>query len=254
VLVGTGDPQLLAPGAPELAGFDAVATELRDVDVFQLLCEIESGAECEMLPPALHPTNPPVVSFGAWQVGESPWGSFRLAWTRLECRSGLRPRGLWLRGIIDNAAAAKGLAAGWGYRLSSGSVEFEHRYDSVRVRATPGEPGESGPGEASLEIGLRDPEPLGTSDIQYVSGVHPTHTPRGYRLLQVDHAHDLDRAERGKAFVERFDAAAFGEPRIVPSHPIAASLGHGTVTLEALRFVCRPDVLAFMGTEPAREA
>jgi len=34
-----------------------------------------------------------------------------------------------------------------------------------------------------------------------------------------------------------------------PSHPVSASFTTAAVTLPALRYVCRPDVLAFVGTE-----
>ena len=53
MLVGCADPEALAAGAPTMSTFDTAATELRGVDVFQLLCEIKSGREREMLPPAL---------------------------------------------------------------------------------------------------------------------------------------------------------------------------------------------------------
>jgi hypothetical protein len=244
MLVGTADPENYADGAPTLASLDHEAVRLGDVLVFQLMCEIEAEHACAMLPPSLHPTSPPIVNFGAWRVNESPWGEFALAWARLECRSGLRPRGLWLRGVIDNEEAAAELASGWGFRLELGEVDFDQGYDGTSIAA------ETSEGEI-LSIGLSNPEPLGMTDVQYVSGVHPAHTAKGYRLVQVDVDHELERAERGRAVVDVFEAAAFGEERIEPTYPISASIGRGNVLLRQLRFICKPDVLAFMGTERA---
>ena len=35
----------------------------------------------------------------------------------------------------------------------------------------------------------------------------------------------------------------------VPRHPVSASVVSASITLPPIRFVCRPDVLAFAGTE-----
>jgi hypothetical protein len=49
--------------------------------------------------------------------------------------------------------------------------------------------------------------------------------------------------------VRSFDAGAWGDPRVQPVYPVSASLAVADVTLPRIRFLCRPDVLAFEGTE-----
>ena len=52
------------------------------------------------------------------------------------------------------------------------------------------------------------------------------------------------------ALKDQFVAEEWGEERLVPVYPVSASLAQGRLTLPELRFVCRPDELAFTGTEP----
>ena len=119
MLVGTDDPQRLAEGAPEMPALDTEALELPGAVFLQALFEIESGAMCEMLPPALHPTLPPVAGVVAYDVPESPWGPFRIAQLRVQCRSGLRPRALLVSAVVDVPEVGEALAQRFGTKLIS---------------------------------------------------------------------------------------------------------------------------------------
>lgn len=242
MLVGTADPESLAEGAPTLASFDTAALRLDDVETFQVFCEMKREGAESLLPPGLHPTLPPVVTWLVQRVGGSPWGPFRMAQCRVECRSGLRPRGFLRAGVIDNAKAATELAARWGYALQAGEVSLERGYDRSRARVVRD-------GEEILDLVLENPQPLRPEDAYYVANVHLAHTPNGLRLVQVDPDFEIERAERGRASVRRFDAPAWSSEGIRPSNPVAALFTIGSVTLPALRYICRPDVLAFVGTE-----
>jgi hypothetical protein len=104
-------------------------------------------------------------------------------------------------------------------------------------------------GEEILDLLLEDPQPLRPEDAYYVANVHLAHTPNGLRLVQVDPDFEIERAERGRVVIRHFDGAAWDSDAIRPSSPVAALFTVGSVTLPALRYVCRPDVLAFQGTE-----
>ena len=71
----------------------------------------------------------------------------------------------------------------------------------------------------------------------------------GLRLVQVDPAFSVERAERGEPLVTAFDGDAWGVAELDPSYPVSASLTTGTMRLPRLRYVCRTDVWAFDGTE-----
>jgi hypothetical protein len=244
--VGSGDPEILARGAATMAGFATAPEKLLGVETLQVAFEVDRAGADALLPSGLHPTRPPVMTWLVQRVPESPWGPFALAQCRIECRSGLRPRGFLRGGVIDSEPARAALAARWGYALAFGQPLLARSYDEIRARVAVG--GAAAPVPV-LELALRDPMPLRNADAYYVANVHLAHTPRGLRLVQVDPDFDVARAERGRPFLDRFDAEAWGCAGARPSAPVSGSFSIADVTLPALRYVCRPDVLAFLGTE-----
>jgi hypothetical protein len=242
VLTGSADPERLAANAATLASFACEPVTLERVETLQLLAEIESAGMEGLLPPGLHPTLPPAVTWLVQRVGASPWGAFQIAQCRIECRSGLRPRGFLRGGVIDNEAAAAALAAGWGYGLRRGAIRLRRSYDEVHVAV-------SVDGREVLDGLLRDPQPLRGEDVFIVANVNLARTPRGLRLVQVDPDYAVERAERGTPVVRHFDAEAWGSAGVRPCHPVSALFHVAAMTLPAVRYVCRPDLLAFAGTE-----
>jgi hypothetical protein len=85
--------------------------------------------------------------------------------------------------------------------------------------------------------------------VQYTVTTTLAHTPNGLRLVQVEPEYELARAERIRPRLEAFDADGWGAPRLHPVHVVSASVAVGMLTIPRLRFVSRPDVLAFEGTE-----
>jgi hypothetical protein len=242
MLVGTADPKVLASRAPKLESLATEPLELRDVDIVQVVSEIASEGMEAMLPPALHPTLPPIVSWLVFRCISSPWGAFTLAQTRIGCRSGVRPRGFLVSGVIDNREAARALESRWGYALLDGEVGLHRNYHEIRVDATLN-------GSTILELGLRELDPLSPADVQYVANMNAALTPKGLRLVQVDPDYVIHRAERGVPLIERFDPGPWGDETIEPVYPVSAAFAVADVTLPRLRYLCRPDVIAFEGTE-----
>jgi len=242
MLVGTADPKLLAEGAPKLADFGAEPLTLDGVETLQILSEIEREGADALLPPGLHPTLPPIATWLVQRIPESPWGPFQLAQCRIECRSGLRPRGFLRSGVIDNPEAGAELGARWGYRLGPGEIRLGRGYDRIEASV-------SLRGGPILDVALQDPVPLRPEDAYTVSNMHLAHTPRGLRLLQVDPQFEVARAERGRPLIRRFDASAWRSRGVLPSFPVSALFTIARMTLPSLRYACRPEVLAFEGTE-----
>ena len=242
MLSGRAKPETIGRRAPSIADLGTDEVMLEGVETLQVLCEFESRLAEELLPPALHPTLPGVVGFMVQRIASSPWGAFAMAQTRIECRSGVRPRGFLVSAVVDNAAAAAALSSRWGFRVVPGEVRLRRFYDEVRGEVTI-------EGDEALSLGLRDPEPLSVADVQYVANMNLAKTPKGLRLIQVDPAFAVERAERGEPSVTAFDGELWGLDDLDPAYPISASLTSGAMTLPRLRFVCRPDVWAFDGTE-----
>ena len=242
MLFGTADVDELAAGAPAMEPVDTEPLTLPGVWVLQTTFEMPLIARECLLPAGLHPTDPPLVSWLFFRCATGPLGAFTLAQLRVSCRSGLRPRGFLVESVVDSADAGRALAAGWGFRHRVGQVRLARGYDAVTATV-------ECDGRIVLHVALRNPDPLGAHDVQYTAGMHLARTPRGMRLVQVDPAFAVQRAERGHPHLLAFDAAAWGDTRIAPTHPVSASIALADVTLPKLRYLCRPDVWAFDGTE-----
>jgi hypothetical protein len=247
MLLGSADLGVLAAAAPQLLDYADEPVCLGGVVCLQMTVEMRNTARESVLPPSLHPTIPPALSIQAWSVADSPWGSFRLVSTRVSCRSGVRARGFTTSVIVDSEPVRQVLRTRYGYPAEPGDVQLRHGYDGADLQVRAG-------GKTALRIGAVAPEPLGGEDVQYTTTLNLAHAPAGLRLVQVETAHETSRVERLRGRLLEFVAAAWGEPRLAPYHPIATSLAQGQIVLQPIRFVCRPDELAFTGTEAVTRA
>ena len=205
--------------------------------------ESRIGGREASLPPSLHPTGVPTFVAQIWRCPDSPWGAFSLAQGRVGARSGLRPRGHVQSSVCDNEDAAHALRERWGFPVRHGAVVLRRHYDSVEASV-------SIDGKAVVSIRGSDPEPLGTGDIAYSQTVALAHTPRGLRLVQIEYDVEVTRAERLRPHLDEFDGESFGmHPAVRPYFGVSSSMALGVIELHRLRFVCRPDELAFTGTE-----
>ena len=241
-LWGTRGIDDLEETAPVMDRLDTEPMLAERVEILQVLCEIGTEPMEDLLPPALHPTIPPTVTWIFYSCAASPVGGFRMAQTRIGCRAGVRPRGYLMSAVIDNPEAGDALACRWGYTFNAGDVRLERRYDRVTGRVTRG-------GLPILEVALVDPEPIPGSDVFYTANMNPARTPAGLRLVQVDPEFAFHRAERGRPEVARFDAEAWGDGRVTPVFPVSASAAVADVSFPRLRYVCRLDVPVLQGTQ-----
>lgn len=246
MLTGTADADALAVafGAPTITAFAPEPVVLDGVVTVAAVVELRRADRAALLPPGLHPTDPPTLSIQAWRVGDSPWGPFTACFTRLSCRSGARARALTTAMVVDGDAAQRGLAATFGFPARSGQVQLDRSYDRVDVAVQADD-------RLVLALAGVDPQPLGTDDVQHTSTMNLAHTPSGLRLVQVEARHDTVTVDRVRARIRAFDGATWGDPGFDPYHVVTTTVSVETaITLPAVRFVCRPDVNAFEGTEP----
>jgi len=212
-------------------------------EMLQAIFEIRIDGRQASLPSGLHPTNPPTFIAQLWRCPDSPWGPFALAQARLGSRSGLRPRGFVEGCVCDNDAAADALRRRWGFPVQLGDVTVRRQYDSAYGAV-------SIDGHPVFELTALDPEPLGANDVSYTTAANLAHTPRGLRLVQVDIDVAVERAERIKPRLVAFDGVRWGiHPSVVPYHPVSASTAVGEITIQRLRYISKPDELAFTSTE-----
>jgi hypothetical protein len=242
VLSGTADLDRLALSAPTMDSLDGGPVRFEEVEVIQAAFETSYSHRQATLPPGLHPTTPPLLVLLAWKAADGPWGPFAMVQARISCRSGVRPRGYVTGGVVDNPDAAKALSSRFGLPLRPGEVSLVRRYDQSELVV-------SRDGKTALHLAGLDPDPLSPTDLQFSVTSTLAITPRGLRLVQVEPEYDLRRVERIRPRLSAFDAAAWGEPLIEPRHPVSGTVSVGGVTIPRLRYVTRPDVTAFEGTE-----
>ena len=243
MLRGTADLSMLAESAPTIETFCPDAISLQGVTCFQLTAEMRNNARESLLPAGLHPTIPAALSLQVMEVTDSPWGGFAFALLRVSCRSGVRARGFTRAAIASTERACTGLQQTLGFPASSGPIEFRHGYDGVSIRLL------SVSGEPLAEIEAIDPEPMANNDVQYTGTMNLAHTPNGIRLMQVEMNTTPNQVDRLSARIESFNGAAFGDARIKPAQVIAASVVTMDAEFPPVRFVCKPEELAFTGTE-----
>jgi hypothetical protein len=242
MLTGNADVAALGRRAPHLGGFEGEALALPGVELLQITYELGGRAPESLFPPALVPTLPVLAVLSVLQANEGPLGRFALAQLRLTCRSGVRPRQLLTAAYADGEAARAALNERFAFGAQPAKIRLERFYDRVEARVEAGS-------RVVLDAHALGPLPLAASDLQFFSSMHPAETPKGLRLVQIDADLHVTRAERAAPRVTRFDAEAFGVPDATLAWPVAAFVALCDLDLPRVRFVCRPDVPAFTGTE-----
>jgi hypothetical protein len=244
VIVGSARVEDLLTARPRVAGFAAGPVELPGAEVLQAAFEMPVSAREALVPPALHPTNPALCVILAWRCPASPWGPFALAQVRAQARSGLRPRGFVVGAVCDNARAADALATDFGFPARPGEVLLRRAYDAAWLEVAVS-------GQTILALEGMDPEPLLPIDVLYSVTLNLADTPRGPRLLQVEPEYAVSRVERLRPRLLSFHPEGWGDRHLDPYHPVSASVASADIVIPRMRFVCRPDALAFTGTEKA---
>jgi hypothetical protein len=245
-IAGTLD---VSPRVRDTALASDLATEpvvLPRAEILQVMFEIDSAHIDDMLPPAVHRTDPPIATFVFVKATDSPWGPFTLAQTRIGCRAGARPRGFVTGGYIDNLDAEPALAGGWGFSLGAASLALGGRYHDVEAEVRLDD-------RPILVTSLVDPVPLSGAEIQFAASMQLARVVREGgeqpRLVQVDPELTFHRASRGRPRLDVFEADAWGDGRIKPVYPVSAWYAMCDLTLPRVRYICDPAVPAFQGTE-----
>jgi hypothetical protein len=211
---------------------------LEGVEVLQASWELAGTRGEQLLPAGLIPTSPILLTVLGVRVPDGPLGPVAWAQVRLSCRSGARARALSLLSIVDASdESAAVLAERWGIGGRREAVRLHRGYDVVRLTTV------------GLDVAVLDPSPIGIHDVQYVVGLHRVVRDGEPRLAQVELDVLPQRLERGRPALHDFDGTVWGEPRLRPVHPVAATIAVGSLTLPALRFLLHPDLPPHKATE-----
>jgi Acetoacetate decarboxylase (ADC) len=244
-LEGTLD---VSPRTADAPVADALATEpvvLERAEIMYSMFEIDSADMEDLIPPALNPTIPPVVTFLTIRAKDSPLGTFTFAQARVGCRAGVRPRGFPVGGYIDGEGAGE-LASRWGFALQPGEVSLRRGFHDIVNEVNVD-------GRCILSVSAVDPVPLTGAEVLFASSMHLARVRRNgdeqVRLVQMDPEFTFHRAARGSARLEAFDPQAWGEERLTVTHPVSVWYALCDLTLPKVRYLSDPTVPALQGTE-----
>lgn len=242
--------EAVAAEAGDLVSFETTPLDLEDVEVFTAMFEIIRRDTGKFLPPALHPTNPPIASWVFTHAAESPYGPFTMVQLRISCRAALRPRAYAITSMIDNPVAGAAFSAGWGYRFAPGipHVDFGYAATTATVRAPGPADGRQDPESTILTLVATDPALLNAGDIFWLADMVPAITPDGLQIVQVEPHHQIHQVERLRPAVRNFAPDAWTDPRIQLSQPVAATKATTTLHLPPIRYTCNPHEPAEEGT------
>lgn len=241
-LFGTLDVASALATAPTVDDLAPPTWQLPGATVLQVSYEVREEPALAITPPALHPSIPPYATFSVLRCPESPVGPFHLALVRLIVRAGIRPRGLLIGAFTDSDEAADALARGWGYRIRTAGVTLHRRHDRIRGTVEID-------GRTALDVALDDPEPVAGSDLELFDDLHLTKVAGGDPVIvQVDPTYVYHAADRGRADLAAYDAAALGTAGVDPVYRVVAVACSADIELAAPRFVLDPERPAVEGT------
>jgi len=245
---GTLDVAPRLDGAPRLDNYDTEAWEMAGVELLSLTLEIDDSAMTSVLPPALHPTIPPVAYFSVASYPESPIGAFTLAQVRVGCRASALPRGFVLRAYSDSPAACEALGRRWGYDCRPADVRLRRYHDRVVGSVALD-------GREVLRASLADPQPISGGSVFHVSTMNLARAGddggRGV-LVQVDPAYTFHRAERGAPELTAFEREAWNAEGIDPVWPVTATFVRCDTGFPRIRYVMDAQQPARTGTRKLR--
>ncbi|MGH7856090.1 MAG: acetoacetate decarboxylase family protein [Candidatus Binatia bacterium] len=220
---------------------------LERAEILYAMFEIDAAEMTDLIPAALNPTIPPVVTFVTIKAKDSPIGSFTLAQARIGCRAGVRPRGFPTGGYIEgDVAAAEALRDRWGFALQPAEVSLRRGFHDIVSEVTAGH-------RTILSYSALDPIPLTGAEVLFASSMQLARVRRNgdeqVRLVQVDPEFTFHKAARGAARLDAFDPMAWGEERATIVYPVSVWYAVCDLSLPKIRYLSDPGVPALQGTE-----
>jgi len=246
--VGLCSSDTLTVGRPVVSRSDLAGhgLTLPGAELLQVATEIDDAAVLGMLPPALHPTIPPMATIVFWRCPTSDFGPFTLAQVRISCRAGFRSRGLLAAAYCDNLAAAEFLSTHWAFDCRHADVVLRRQYHRVEGTVT-------ARGQIVLRVALLDPQVIAPGDVEYSSNLNPARLVADGleqpRLVQAEPEYLVQRADRGLPEIDIFDLALTSAQGIEPTNGASALYSRGELRLPPVRFLVHPELSLTEGVE-----
>jgi hypothetical protein len=237
---GTLDVASRRPALPAVTRLADESWRSDATEVLNFVFEIDDRSALDLIPGALHPTIPLYANLMLLRHAESPAGPFALAELRIVSRAGMHQGGFTTGGFCNSDQAIAFLRDRYGWPLERGEISIQRRHYAVLGSVAAG-------GEPVFEGWLEKAEAISAGDLLYPVSLHLAVLDGVPRLIQAEPLYVPERAERGTPRVQRFDAAAFGEPRVRFTNPLPATWTRGAFEMRPVRWVMDPDRPAIVG-------
>jgi len=230
--------------APEVDALAAAADEFV-ADKCQILSfthEIDIEQGFKVTPKALHPSIPSYCQVIVRAHPDSRFGPFTVAELRVNTRAGTNYLGYCIGAFTDNARAADWMRRGYGVHVRQADVRLRRMYHGVEGRV-------SLDGRIVFDAFLERPHYISGSDVLYTPNLNLARVHGTARLVHQEMEYTLGKAERGRAVLKAFDAAAFGDARVVLRQALPATVTDASIRYTAVRYLIDPEQAAMFGTE-----
>jgi len=237
----TADHAAHAPRIDSLVGTaDEFAIEKCQILTFTFEIDIEKGFAAT--PKALHPSIPSYCQIAFRSHPSGPFGPFTIAELRINARASTHYLGYCIGAFTDNAKARQFFAERYGANVREADVRLARMYHGIEGRVTLD-------GESIFAGLLEKPHYISGSDVLYTPNLNLANVAGMLKLVHQEMEYTLGKAERGKSVLSAFDAAAFGDARVILREPLPATVTEATIRYTGVRYLLDPDKPALTGTE-----
>jgi hypothetical protein len=104
-------------------------------------------------------------------------------------------------------------------------------------------------GATILDATLERPHYISGNDVLYTPNLNLARVGNETKLVHQEMEYVIGRAQRGETVLKTFEAAAFGDARVVLRQPLPATIIQTKVTYTGVRYLVDPERPAMVGTE-----
>ena len=237
----TADHLARSPQVKELFT-DAETFSVDNVDVLAFTYEIDIERGFGVTPKALHPSIPSYCQIVIRRHHDSPLGAFNVAELRINARAGTHYLAYCVGAFTDSDKARRFFRDRFGAPMQLADVTLDTRYYGIVGRV-------EFDGALILDAILERPHYISGSDVLYTPNLNLARVGNETKLVHQEMEYVIGRAQRGETVLKAFDAAAFGDVRVVLRQPLPATIVQTKITYTGVRYLVDSERPAMFGTE-----
>ncbi len=221
---------------------DAETFSVDNVDILAFTYEIDIQQGFAVTPKALHPSIPSYCQLVIRRYRDSPLGAFNVAELRINARAGTHYLAYCVGAFTGSEKACRFFRDRFGAPMQLAEVTLDTRYYGVVGQV-------EFEGATILDATLERPHYISGNDVLYTPNLNLARVGNETKLVHQEMEYVIGRAQRGETVLKTFDAAAFGDARVVLRQPLPATIIQTKVTYTGVRYLVDPERPAMVGTE-----